>query len=101
EEKARVIMGNEITPEQMATYMEKATVCIDEVDKVSAVVGGRPFVTGINIQQALLTLIEGETILYPVRDPRTGAPTPIEIDSGRMLFLCAGAFETLYDQVFR
>ena len=82
--------------------MQHATVCIDEVDKVSAVVGGRPFVTGINIQQALLTLIEGETILYPVRDPRGGhADARSRSTPARMLFLCAGAFETLYDQVFR
>ena len=45
--------------------MERATVCIDEIDKISAMVGGKPYVTGINIQQALLTLIEGERILHP------------------------------------
>jgi ATP-dependent Clp protease ATP-binding subunit ClpX len=101
EERARQILGDGARPEDIARLMEHATVCIDEVDKISAVVGGRPFVTGINIQQALLTLIEGETILYPVRDSRGGPPTSVEIDSGRMLFLCAGAFETLYDQVFR
>jgi ATP-dependent Clp protease ATP-binding subunit ClpX len=101
EERARQILGDGARPQDIARLMQHATVCIDEVDKVSAVVGGRPFVTGINIQQALLTLIEGEIILYSVRDPRGGPPTPVEIDSGRMLFLCAGAFETLYDQVFR
>jgi ATP-dependent Clp protease ATP-binding subunit ClpX len=101
EERARQILGEDARPHDVARLMQHATVCIDEVDKVSAVVGGRPFVTGINIQQALLTLIEGEIILYPVRDPRGGPPTPVEIDTGRMLFLCAGAFETLYDQVFR
>ena len=101
EERARQLLGEHARPQEIGRLMQHATVCIDEVDKVSSVVGGRPFVTGINIQQALLTLIEGETILYPVRDPRGGALTPVEIDSGRMLFLCAGAFETLYDQVFR
>jgi ATP-dependent Clp protease ATP-binding subunit ClpX len=101
EERARQILGENALPQEIGRLMQHATVCIDEVDKVSAVVGGRPFVTGINIQQALLTLIEGETLLYPVRDPRGGPSTPVEIDTGRMLFLCAGAFETLYDQVFR
>jgi ATP-dependent Clp protease ATP-binding subunit ClpX len=101
EERARQILGDGARPEDIGRLMQHATVCIDEVDKISAVVGGRPFVTGINIQQALLTLIEGETILYPVRDPRGGPPPSVEIDSGKMLFLCAGAFETLYDQVFR
>jgi len=28
------------------------------------------------------------------------ARVPIHVDTGKMLFLCAGAFETLYDQVF-
>jgi ATP-dependent Clp protease ATP-binding subunit ClpX len=100
EERARQLLGEAARPEDIARLMQHATVCIDEVDKISSIIGGRPFVTGINIQQALLTLIEGETILYPVRDPRGGPPTSVEINSGRMLFLCAGAFETLYDQVF-
>jgi ATP-dependent Clp protease ATP-binding subunit ClpX len=101
EERARQILGDGASPQDIARLMQHATVCIDEVDKISAIVGGRPFVTGINIQQALLTLIEGETILYSVRDAGGGSSTAVEIDSGRMLFLCAGAFETLYDQVFR
>ena len=99
EERARQILGEGATAADIQHLMQHATVCIDEVDKVSAVVGGRPFVTGINIQQALLTLIEGEKLLYRLRDVE-GAENTIEIDSAHMLFLCAGAFETLYDQVF-
>ena len=101
EERARQILGDGARPEDIARLMQHATVCIDEVDKISGVVGGRPFVTGINIQQALLTMIEGETLLYHLRGNGSGGGTAVEIDSGRMLFLCAGAFETLYDQVFR
>src|SRR5262249_33946256 len=48
EDKARAILGDSATPEEIGIYMEKATVCFDEIDKISAVVGGRPFVTGIN-----------------------------------------------------
>jgi len=99
EERARQILGDNATAAEIQRLMEHATVCIDEADKISAVVGGRPFVTGINIQQALLTLIEGEKLLYKLRDVEGSAST-VEIDSGKMLFLCAGAFETLYDQVF-
>jgi ATP-dependent Clp protease ATP-binding subunit ClpX len=102
EERARQILGDAAPPQDIARLMQHATVCIDEVDKISAIVGGRPFVTGINIQQALLTLIEGETLLYHLRGPNGGGQsTVVEIDSSKMLFLCAGAFETLYDQVFR
>jgi ATP-dependent Clp protease ATP-binding subunit ClpX len=78
-------------------------VCIDEIDKISAIVGGKPYVTGINIQQGLLTLIEGERILYPVTIYKNKQleKAAIHVDTGKMLFLCAGAFESLYDQVYR
>jgi ATP-dependent Clp protease ATP-binding subunit ClpX len=103
EEKTRAILGDSVTPEQMSRYMEKATVCVDEIDKISAVVGGRPFVTGINIQQALLTQIEGEKVLHPATFYTDGVPhkVGIPVDTGKMLFLCGGAFESLYDQVYR
>jgi ATP-dependent Clp protease ATP-binding subunit ClpX len=103
EERAREILGEEATPEKIGEYMEHATVCIDEIDKISAVVGGKPYVTGINIQQGLLTLIEGERILYPVTVYKNKQleKAAIHVDTGKMLFLCAGAFESLYDQVYR
>ena len=103
EERARRILGDEASAEEVGLLMEHATVCIDEVDKISSIVGGKPYVTGINIQQALLTLIEGEKVLYPVTAHRGGLVerTPVAIDTSRMLFLCAGAFESLYDQVFQ
>jgi ATP-dependent Clp protease ATP-binding subunit ClpX len=103
EERARQILGDEAAPEIVGRMMERATVCLDEIDKISGVVGGKPYVTGINIQQTLLTLIEGEQALYPVTDTRGGrtAKVPTTLDTSKMLFLCAGAFETLYDQVFK
>lgn len=100
EERARQILGDGAKPEDVGNLMQHATVCIDEVDKISGIVGGRPFPTGINIQQALLTLIEGEKVLHTLRSPAGSVPTVVEVDTGNMLFLCAGAFETLYDQVF-
>ena len=53
--------------------------------------------------RALLTLIEGERILYPVTVYKNKQleKAAIHVDTGKMLFLCAGAFETLYDQVYR
>jgi ATP-dependent Clp protease ATP-binding subunit ClpX len=103
EERARQVLGDAASAEEIGRYMERGTVCIDEIDKISSIVGGRPYVTGINIQQALLTLIEGERMLHHVTVFQGKVPerTAVTVDTGKMLFLCAGAFETLYDQVFR
>src|SRR4029078_9452011 len=60
EERTRQALGEKDTAEQIGRAMERATVCLDEIDKVSGLIGGKPYVTGINIQQAVLTLIEGE-----------------------------------------
>jgi ATP-dependent Clp protease ATP-binding subunit ClpX len=103
EERTRQILGDGASAEEIARYMERATVCLDEIDKISGVVGGKPYVTGLNIQQALLTLIEGETMLHPITvfKDKTPERVSIQVDTGKMLFLCAGAFETLYNQVFQ
>jgi ATP-dependent Clp protease ATP-binding subunit ClpX len=103
EERARRILGDEADPHEIARYMENATVCLDEIDKVSGVVGGKPYVTGLNIQQALLTLIEGERVDWTLLDKRVSPPQPVVVhfDTGNMLFFCGGAFEALYDQVFK
>lgn len=102
EERARQLLGPGASAEEIGRTMERATVCLDEIDKVSGVVGGKPYVTGINIQQALLTLIEGERVLHRMTAMKDGVPeaASVWIDTSKMLFLCAGAFETLYDQVF-
>ena len=100
EERARRILGKDADPVDIARHMEHATVCLDEIDKVSGKVGGKPYVTGINIQQALLTMIEGERVVWPIKRGN-GKDYRADINTGNMLFLCAGAFETLYDQVFK
>ncbi|HYU31928.1 MAG TPA: AAA family ATPase [Thermoanaerobaculia bacterium] len=102
EERARQLLGPAASAEQIGRAMERATVCLDEIDKISGIVGGKPYVTGINIQQALLTLLEGERVLHRMTALKDGLPESagIWVDTGKMLFLCAGAFETLYDQVF-
>ncbi len=103
EERAKEILGKDATAEEIAEHMQHATVCVDEIDKISAIVGGKPYVTGINIQQGLLTLIEGENVLYPITVYKDGQieRVPLHVETGKMLFLCAGAFENLYDQVYR
>jgi len=103
EERARRLLGENVTAERLQAYMEHATVCLDEIDKCSGTVGGKPYVTGINIQQALLTMIEGERVTHQVTLERNGVPErrTLNIDTGKMLFLCAGTFENRYDQVFQ
>ncbi len=89
------------TDEKLKEYMENATVCIDEVDKVSASISGKPNVMGIAIQQALLTFIEGERVLHETvrQDQSQKRHVRLPIDSAKMFFLCGGAFEGLYDQI--
>jgi len=104
EERTRQVLGEKATAEQIGRSMERATVCLDEIDKVSGMIGGKPYVTGINIQQAVLTLIEGERVPHRITAPNAEGileSTTVWVDTGKMLFLCAGAFETLYDQVFK
>jgi ATP-dependent Clp protease ATP-binding subunit ClpX len=102
EERTRQVLGEGATAEQIGRAMERATVCLDEIDKVSGMIGGKPYVTGINIQQAVLTLIEGERVPLRITAPKDGLleSGTVWVDTGKMLFLCAGAFETLYDQIF-
>jgi ATP-dependent Clp protease ATP-binding subunit ClpX len=100
EDRARRILGRDAPATEIGAYMGHATVCLDEIDKVSGMIGGRPYVTGINIQQALLTLIEGEFVDYAVTGA-DGSREVVHLDTSKMLFFCAGAFEALYDQVFQ
>ena len=50
----------------------------------------------------MLTMIEGEKTVLHI-DEKTADTTRdvrLTVNTGKMLFLCAGAFEALYDQVF-
>jgi len=89
------------TDEKLREYMENATVCIDEVDKVASHISGRAHVQGIAIQQALLTLIEGERVLYETvrQDQSKKRQVRLPVDTRKMFFICGGAFEGLYDQI--
>ncbi len=102
ENRALTILGKNATPEQVRELVEHATVCIDEIDKITARIGGKPNVVGINIQQSLLTLMEGEEITYNTKLFIGGEykEHTFRIDTGNMLFICGGAFEELFDQVY-
>ena len=73
-------------------------VFVDEVDKIRSHVGGQVNVAGIRAQEALLTLIENEAVPFALPDWAGGGT--INVDSSGLLFVCAGAFEGLYDAVF-
>ena len=102
EEKVRTLLGRDINEETLKEYMENATVCLDEIDKISAKVSGKMNVSGIAIQQALLTIMEGETVIYETVITENGKTKNVKIplDTSRLLFICGGAFEELYDQVY-
>ena len=102
EQRARALCGTEPSPAALKEAIERATICIDEIDKMSAVVAGKPNPIGVVLQQGLLTLMEGEKLVYPLHAWQDGREKKIdlEIDTSHMMFICGGAFEGLYDQVY-
>ena len=102
EQRARVILGERPSVAALKETMERATVCVDEIDKMSTVVAGKPNPIGVVLQQGLLTLMEGERVPYRLRafDGENEREQTVEIDTRKMMFVCGGAFEGLYDQVY-
>ncbi len=102
EQRARSIVGERPTAAALKAAMERATVCIDEIDKMSSVLAGKPNPIGVVLQQGLLTLMEGERVPYRTHVWEDGQEKEarLEIETGRMMFVCGGAFEGLYDRVY-
>lgn len=102
ENSVRIQLGDKVTADSIQARMENATICLDEVDKISAKIAGRPNVTGIAIQQTLLTVLEGEDIHHETIMEENGKAVRVKIplNTERMLFIAGGAFEELYDQVY-
>ncbi|HSN55345.1 MAG TPA: AAA family ATPase, partial [Candidatus Sulfomarinibacteraceae bacterium] len=42
EQRARALVGDQPTAEELISTMERATICIDEIDKMSSIVAGKP-----------------------------------------------------------
>jgi len=97
-ERARQQLGPDAPIEGILSQATHGIVFVDEVDKIRAFVGGQASIAGIRAQEALLTLIENEAV--PFRLPDWAGGQRITVDSSELLFVCAGAFEGLYDAVF-
>ena len=102
EQRARSIIGHPPTPAELKETMERATICVDEIDKMSSILAGKPNAIGVALQQGILTLMEGERIALKTHAVVDGEDKPItmEVDTKGMMFICGGAFEGLYDQVW-
>ncbi len=102
EQRARGLVGEKPSPQELKTAIERATICIDEIDKMSSIVAGKPNAIGVVLQQGLLTLMEGELVAHHTHAWVDGVEQKVtlSIDTKHMMFICGGAFETLYDQVY-
>lgn len=101
--QAADILGEQADLETMREYVAHGIVCIDEVDKIRAVVGGEPNVKGIVAQDSLLTLMENEHVQVELPYFEGGSwHSQLEpVNTEHILFVAGGAFEELYDQVFQ
>jgi len=97
-ERAREQLGEKAPVEKLLEQATHGLVFVDEVDKIRSHVGGEPNIPGIRAQEALLTLIENESVAFTLPDWAGGAA--VNLDSSGVLFVCAGAFEGLYDAVY-
>jgi ATP-dependent Clp protease ATP-binding subunit ClpX len=97
-ERAREKLGPQMPFEAILHRAASGLIFVDEVDKIRSHVGGQPNVAGIRAQEALLTLIENEAVALDLPDWAGGGRTTV--DSSGLLFVCAGAFEGLYDAVY-
>ena len=97
-DRAREQLGDGAGRDAIVERARGGVVFVDEVDKIRAHVGDQPNVRGIRAQEALLTLIENEAV--PVELPAWLGGGMASVDSSGLLFVCAGAFEGLYDAVY-
>ncbi|MCU0243141.1 MAG: AAA family ATPase [Vicinamibacteria bacterium] len=96
--RAREQLGLEAPIERLLEQASHGIVFIDEIDKIRSYVGGQANISGIRAQEALLTLIENEAV--PFRLPEWAGGKVVAVNSNQLLFICAGAFEGLYDSVY-
>src|SRR5438045_5853403 len=92
---AKRIFGPDAPVEILLGSVDHGIVFIDEVDKIRAQVSGEPNVRGIVAQEALLTLMENENVEFEANGMM------FSVNSSKILFIVGGAFEELYEAVFR
>ena len=97
-DRAREQLGAETPLPQLIEAASRGIVFVDEVDKIRAWVGDQPNTNGIRAQEALLTVMENEAVPFTL--PQWAGGDTITVDSSNLLFVCAGAFEGLYDAVY-
>jgi len=66
-ERARQQLGEATPVERLLEQASHGLIFVDEVDKIRARVAGQANISGIRAQEALLTLIENESV--PIRLP--------------------------------
>ena len=97
-DQARERLGPTASIESLLDEARRGIVFVDEVDKIRSRDGDLVNTTGIRAQEALLTVMENEAVPFVL--PEWAGGETITVDSSGMLFVCAGAFEGLYDSVF-
>jgi ATP-dependent Clp protease ATP-binding subunit ClpX len=100
--QAASLLGERADLETMVDYVSHGIVCVDEVDKIRAVVGGEPNVKGIVAQDSLLTLMENENVQVemPCFENGQWRTVTTHLNTEHVFFVAGGAFEDLYDQVY-
>lgn len=97
-ERVRAQHTGDLSRQDLVHHLQNGIVFVDEVDKIRAAIGDRANIEGIRAQEALLTLIENEAIQFSL--PSWAGGDTVTIDASGLLFVCAGAFEGLYDAVY-
>ena len=80
EQRARAILGPKPSAADLKEAIERATICVDEIDKMSSVVAGRPNAIGVVLQQGLLTMMEGEHVVHKTHAWVDGEDRSITLD---------------------
>lgn len=84
-----------------AELAARGIICVDEIDKIARSGASNTSVRdvgGEGVQQALLKIIEGQTVSFQPDGGRGRSQSDaIEIDTTQILFVCCGAFEGLDD----
>lgn len=97
-EQAREELGATTSADVLLEHASRGLVFVDEIDKIRTHVGDTINTAGIRAQEALLTVMENEATPFTL-PAWAGGETRI-VDSSGLVFVCAGAFEGLYDAVY-